>query len=106
MPDKPDETPAGPTLEDVARLTPESDYSAYTAPGVDSAVRNEALRKLFLSDPRFQQSDGLDVALDEVVQLALSPQARQRTIEQARAMGLLDDELHGQPAPPGDLPAA
>ena len=93
---------APPTLDDVARLTPESDYSVFTAPGVDQQVRNQALRKLFLTDPHFQQSDGLDVAIDEVVQLALSPLARQRTILQARAMGLLDDELLDQPDPPAD----
>lgn len=93
--------PAGPlpTLDDVARLTPESDYSAFTAPEVDAQVRNEALRKLFLSDPHFGRSDGLDVAVDEVCETAHSPQARRRKIEQARALGLLDDELTDQ-APP------
>ena len=93
-----------PTLGDVARLTPESDYSAFTAPGVDAQVRNQALRKLFLSDPHFQQSDGLDVAVDEVVHIAQSPLARQRMIMQARAMGLLDDELLDQPEPRDDPP--
>ena len=99
-------TAATPTLDDVARLTPESDYSAFAAPGVDEQVRNQALRKLFLSDPHFQQSDGLDVAVDEVVQLAQSPLARQRKILQARAMGLLDDELQDQPEPEPDPPAS
>lgn len=88
-----------PTLEDVARLTPESDHRAFTPPRVDEQVRNQALRKLFLSDPYFQQSDGLDVAIDEVVQLAQSPLASQRKILQARAMGMLDDELVDQPEP-------
>ncbi len=88
-----------PTLEDVARLTPESDYTVFTSPDVDAQVRNEALRKLFHSDPHFQQSDGLDVAIDEVVELAQSPLARQQKIRQARAMGLLDDELQDQPEP-------
>ena len=106
MPDRPPHppTPPAPTLDDVARLTPESDYSAFTAAGVDEQVRNQALRKLFLSDPHFQQSDGLDVAVDEEVQLAQSPLARQRTILQARAMGLLDDELVDQPQPEADPP--
>jgi Protein of unknown function (DUF3306) len=94
--------PAGPTLDDVARLTPESDYSAYTAPGVDAQVRNEALRKLFHSDPHFGQPDGLDVATDEVCEIALSPQARQRTIQTARALGLLDDDLVEQQRPDAD----
>jgi hypothetical protein len=95
-----------PTLQDLAGLTADSDYTAFTAPGVDTQVRNEALRKLFHSDPHFQQSDGLDVAVDEVVHLAQSPLARQQKIQQARALGLLDDDLQdqedasGPPLPP------
>ena len=98
-------TATPPTLDDVARLTPGSDYSAFAAPGVDDQVRNAALRKLFMSDPHFQQSDGLDVAIDEEVHLGQSPLARQRTILQARALGLLDDESVDQPQPEAGPPA-
>lgn len=96
-----------PTMQDLEGLTADSDYTAFTAPGVDTQVRNEALRKLFHSDPHFRQSDGLDVAVDEVVHLAQSPLARQQKIQQARALGLLDDDLQdqedagGAPLPPG-----
>lgn len=89
-----------PTLDDVARLTTESDFRPFTAPGVDAQVRNEALKKLFLGDPHFRQGDGLDVRVDEVVELARSPLARQRKILQARALGLLDDDLIDQAEPP------
>ncbi len=109
MPDSPANeptAPSGPTLDDVAHLDADSDYSPYTAPGVDAQVRNQALRKLFLSNPHFQQSDGLEVAVDEVAQWALSPQARQHTIQRARALGLLDDELIHQPEPEPDPPGA
>jgi Protein of unknown function (DUF3306) len=88
--------PPPPTLDDVERLTPESDYSAFTAPAVDARVRNEALRKLFHSDPHFQRSDGLDVGVDEAFEIAESPMARQRKIMLARSMGMLDDELLDQ----------
>lgn len=91
---------SGPTLDDVARLTPESDFSRFAAPGVDPLVRNEALKKLFHGDPHFRQGDDLDVRVDEVVELARSPLARQRKILQARALGLLDDELLDQGEPP------
>jgi hypothetical protein len=93
-----------PTLQDVAALTPDSDFSAFTAPGVDIQVRNEALRKLFHGDPHFQQSDGLDVAVAEEQGLAKSPLARQLKIQQARALGLLDDELLEQPLPDQGAP--
>lgn len=96
----------GPTLDDVARLTPESDFRPFTAPGVDPRVRNEALKKLFHGDPHFGQGDDLNVSVDEVVELASSPLAQQRKILQARAFGLLDDDLVDQPdmpAPPGPL---
>ena len=91
----------GPTLEDVARLTPESDFSLYTAPGIDARVRNEALKRLFHGDPHFAQVDELNVSVDDVVELASSPLARQRRIQQARALGLLDDDLLDQAEPPG-----
>ena len=106
-PQRPEQTaPADapkPTLDDVARLTPESDYGPFTAPGVDPRVRNEALKKLFLGDPHFRQGDDLNVRVDEVVELARSPLARQRKILLARAMGLLDDELLDQIEPPGHV---
>lgn len=90
-----------PTLDDVARLTPDSDYSPFTARGVDPLVRNAALKKLFHGDPHFGQGDELNVRVDEVVELARSPLARQRKIQQARALGLLDDDLVDQGEPPG-----
>lgn len=92
-----------PTLADVEGLSLQSDYAAFTAPEVDAKVRNAALKKLFLTDPHFQRSDGLDVSVDEVFELASSPQARQRKIMQARAMGLLDDELQDQDKPAPDV---
>ena len=57
------ERPA-PTLEDVARLTPESDYAAFVAGGVDPAVRRLALKKLF-ADPNFAVMDGLDIYISD-----------------------------------------
>jgi len=53
-----------PTLADVARLTPESDYSAFVAKGVDKAVQRMALKKLF-ADPNFAIMDGLDIYISD-----------------------------------------
>jgi hypothetical protein len=55
---------ATPTLDDVARLTQESDYSAFVAQGVDQSVRRMALKKLF-ADPHFNVMDGLDIYIDD-----------------------------------------
>jgi len=96
----------GPTLDDVARLTPESDYAAFTGPQVDVQVRNEALKKLFFGDPHFNTSDGLDVNAEADCESERSPQARQRQILRARALGLLDDELVEQDPPEPDRRAA
>ena len=53
-----------PTLDDVARLTPESDFSAFVAQGVDKSVQRLALKKLF-ADPHFRVMDGLDMYMDD-----------------------------------------
>lgn len=73
------------------------------APASDQA-RNAALRAMFHADPHFRRSDGLDVGVEEVHQIEGSPTGRQRKILQARALGLLDDELLDQ-VPPPDLPS-
>ena len=101
----PSQAATAPTLDDVAALTPESDFSAFTAPAVDARVRNAALRKLFHSDPHFGASDGLDVDADEAAASEHSPLERQRQILRARALGLLDDELVDQGEPVAKPPA-
>jgi hypothetical protein len=58
------EPPRLPTMEDVAQLTSESDFSAFVARGVDQAVRRSALKKLF-ADPHFKALDRLDMYMDD-----------------------------------------
>lgn len=53
-----------PTLEDVARLTTESDFRPFVARHVPSEVRNAAVKKLF-TDPHFNVMDGLDIYIDD-----------------------------------------
>lgn len=53
-----------PTLEDVAQLTRDSDYSRFVSGGIDKTVRRAALKKLF-SDPHFNAMDGLDIYIDD-----------------------------------------
>jgi hypothetical protein len=56
--------PALPTLDDVARLGSDSDFSAFVSKGVDKDVRRLAMKKLF-SDPHFNLVDRLDVYMDD-----------------------------------------
>ena len=53
-----------PTMDDVATLTRDSDYSSFVARGVDQAVRRSALKKLF-ADPHFNTMDRLDIYIDD-----------------------------------------
>ncbi len=87
----PEERERQATLGEVERQVAQGD-------GIQPAPKlsNEALRELFLSDPHFAQTDDLNVRVDEVASVALSPLARQHKIQQARALGLLDDELLDQ----------
>ncbi|MBQ5950498.1 DUF3306 domain-containing protein [Massilia sp. ST3] len=53
-----------PTMEDIAGLSFDSDYSGFVAQGVDKAVQRLALKKLF-ADPHFKVMDGLDIYMDD-----------------------------------------
>lgn len=78
-----------PTLEDAMRLTPESDYSAYVAQGVDKAVRRLALQKLF-ADPHFNQMDGLDIYMGDYNRAEPLPASMLAALRQAQ--GFLQEE--------------
>jgi hypothetical protein len=56
-----------PTLDDVAQLTPQADFSPFVAKTVPSEVRNAAVKKLF-ADPHFNVMDGLDIYIDDYTQ--------------------------------------
>lgn len=92
--------PPPPTLEDVRTLQPSSDFTRFVAPGVDSEVKNAAMKKLF-ADPHFNVMDGLDTYIDDYGKADPIPKSMLRQLVQARVLGLLDDELEEQPAPPG-----
>jgi len=96
------------TFDDVARLTPQSDFSAFVAHGVDPAVRRLALKKLF-ADPNFAVMDGLDIYIDDYTRPSPLTGAMLATLRHApgvlaRLLG--DSAAPGQEAPPGDMPAA
>lgn len=88
-----------PTLDDVATLSFESDYSGFVAQGVDKAVQRLALKKLF-SDPHFKVMDGLDIYIDDYNKaspLAADMLAQLRHADSALAR-VLDDEEQDEEA--------
>jgi hypothetical protein len=103
------ERPA-PTLEDVARLTPESDYAAFVAGGVDPAVRRLALKKLF-ADPNFAVMDGLDIYISDYTKASPLTDAMLASLKHApnvldRLFGKNDepDEAAGHDTPTANPP--
>lgn len=88
--------PPPPTLDDVARLTRESDFSRFVAGDVEPGVRNAAMKKLF-SDPHFNVMDGLDVYIDDYGKPDPIPPGMLRRLAQSRFLGLFDDEVQPDP---------
>jgi hypothetical protein len=73
-----------PTLEDVAALDADSDFSAFVARGVDQAVRRSALKKLF-ADPHFNAMDRLDVYIDDYTKPSPVSEAMLASFEHAKS---------------------
>ena len=80
-----------PTMDDVAALTSQSDFSRFVRPGVDSGVRNAAMKKLF-SDPHFNVMDGLDTYIDDYGKPDPIPPSMLRRMTQSAVLGLFDDD--------------
>ena len=101
-----------PTLDDVAKLTRDSDYSPFVNRAVDPNVRNAAMKKLF-SDPHFNVMDGLDTYIDDYGKPDPLPLSMLRQMSSARALGLFAEEeaaeakaLAGATAAASPTPAA
>ncbi|MFM8153780.1 MAG: DUF3306 domain-containing protein, partial [Polynucleobacter victoriensis] len=95
-----DETPkeALPTLEDVLKLTKDSDYSAYVKPGIDPAVQQAAMQKLF-SDPHYNIMDGLDIYIDDYSKPDPIPLEMLKQLNQSQLLGLFktsDEDKNNQ----------
>jgi Protein of unknown function (DUF3306) len=88
--------PPLPTLDDVGLLTRDSSFARFVGPEVDPGVRNAAMKKLF-ADPHFNVMDGLDTYIDDYNKFEPVPRSLLRQLVNARALGLLDDELEAQP---------
>ncbi|QWD89300.1 DUF3306 domain-containing protein [Polynucleobacter sp. MWH-CaK5] len=76
-----------PTLEDVLKLTQDSDFSAYVKPGIDPEVQKAAMEKLF-SDPRYNVMDGLDIYIDDYSKPDPIPLEMLKRMNQSKMLGL------------------
>jgi hypothetical protein len=87
-----------PTMEDVATLDKDSDFSAFVARGVDQAVRRGALKKLF-ADPHFNVMDKLDVYIDDYTKPSPMSDAMLASLEHAKSvfMKMIEDEPEAAP---------
>lgn len=96
--------PALPPVESLKGL--ESEYGEFLRPGVDPATRSAALKQLF-SDPHFHfdQMDHLDIYIDDYTKPDPIPTAMLRLMNQARGLGLFDEEKEAKP-PEGDAQPA
>ena len=98
------EPPPQLTLDDVARLTPESDYAAFVARDVPANVRNAAVKKLF-TDPHYNVMDGLDIYIDDYSKPDPLPLELARKLTSAQFMKVFDaPEEAPQTAPQGSEP--
>lgn len=100
------EAPRLPTMEDVAALQSDSDYSGFVARGVDQAVRRSALKKLF-ADPHFNTMDGLDIYIDDYNKPSPLSETMLASLRHAARLfeGAADEpEAAGDPRPGQDPP--
>ncbi|WP_394755116.1 DUF3306 domain-containing protein [Rhodoferax sp.] len=88
------------SLDDVQRLTAESDFKPFVARGVAPEVRNAAMKKLF-TDPHYNVMDRLDIYIDDYSQPDPLPQSMLRQMASAQFLNLFKEEKN-HPAPPGD----
>ncbi len=79
------------SLQDVQRLTAESDYAPFVAQNVTPEVRNAAMKKLF-ADPHYNLMDGLDTYIDDYSKPDPLPATMLRKMASAQFLKLFDDE--------------
>ncbi|MDZ4396395.1 DUF3306 domain-containing protein [Hydrogenophaga sp.] len=91
------EPPPALTLDDVARLTPESDYAAFVAKSVSPDVRNAAVKKLF-TDPHYNIMDGLDIYIDDYSKPSPLSVADMAKMVGGQFLKLVDDPNEVKPA--------
>lgn len=93
--------PPPPTLQEAQALGQDSDFKPFIAKGVDPAVRNAAMKKLF-TDPHYNVMDRLDTYIDDYTQADPLPLSMLRQMASAQFLKLVDEEPE---SPPPSAPA-
>jgi Protein of unknown function (DUF3306) len=90
----------GPTLEDVAKLQADSDFSLFVNQDVTDDVHHAAMKKLF-SDPHYNIMDGLDIYIDDYSKEDPLPPGMLEKMVQSSMLGLFNKvvEKKGQESP-------
>ena len=94
-----------PTLDDVADLTPQSDFKPFVARHVPADVRNAAVKKLF-ADPHFNVMDGLDIYIDDYTKSEPSPADMLAKMVGAQFLKLVDEPKAAETPAPSTQPQA
>ena len=84
------EKPPALTLDDVAQLTREADFSPFVGRQVPAEVRNAAMKKLF-TDPHYNVMDGLDIYIDDYSKPSPLSAAEMAKMVGAQFLKLVDD---------------
>ena len=79
------------TLDDVAKLNHQDDFSVFMQSGVDPDVKRAAMKKLF-SDPRYNIMDGLDIYIDDYSKPDPIPPEMLRRLVQSQMLNLFKTE--------------
>ena len=90
--DKTDQPLLGPSLEDVARLTRESDFSSFVTKDIHLDVHQAAMKKLF-TDPHYNIMDGLDIYIDDYSKEDPLPPGMLEMMRQSDMLGLFKKVL-------------
>jgi len=83
--------PPPPSLEDVQRLTPQSNFAPFVARDVAPEVRNAAMKKLF-ADPHYNVMDRLDIYIDDYSKPDPLPESMLRQMASAKFLKVFADE--------------
>ena len=96
-----------PTLDDVARLSADSDYSRFVSKSIDQTVRRAALKKLF-SDPHFNVMDGLDIYIDDYNKVSPLTPAMLAGLKHTESLfeAIKKEAEKAEPVPVADLEAS